>query len=212
MRKSRLSRQGKQLDYDLMEGARPLPEVSHMSLIKCKKCGEMYSDSYRTCPFCEEDESFYKGGFKKGRRNSASGRKSPSIVGPVLILVLLLVLGLVVWHFFGDRIFPGLGKKQPEEETQTSISETQSTEPDSEITEPEATVLEMPKTMQVVLGESAVLEVSGGTEYDWISSDPSVVTVNANGELTAISEGTAIITVTDAGGGSAVCSDRKSVV
>ena len=26
-----------------------------MSLIKCPKCGEMFSDSYKTCPFCEED-------------------------------------------------------------------------------------------------------------------------------------------------------------
>ena len=28
-----------------------------MKLIKCPKCGEMYSDSYRTCPFCQEDEA-----------------------------------------------------------------------------------------------------------------------------------------------------------
>ena len=30
-----------------------------MSLIKCKKCGEMFSDSYKTCPFCEEDDAYY---------------------------------------------------------------------------------------------------------------------------------------------------------
>ena len=29
-----------------------------MSLIKCPKCGEMFSDSYKTCPFCEEDEAY----------------------------------------------------------------------------------------------------------------------------------------------------------
>ena len=32
-----------------------------MSLIKCPKCGEMFSDSYKTCPFCEEDEAYYSG-------------------------------------------------------------------------------------------------------------------------------------------------------
>ena len=32
-----------------------------MSLIKCGKCGELYSDSYRGCPFCAEDEEYYKG-------------------------------------------------------------------------------------------------------------------------------------------------------
>ena len=26
-----------------------------MKLIKCPKCGEMYSGSYKTCPFCQED-------------------------------------------------------------------------------------------------------------------------------------------------------------
>ena len=30
-----------------------------MSLIKCPKCGEMFSDSYKTCPFCQEDEEYY---------------------------------------------------------------------------------------------------------------------------------------------------------
>ena len=32
-----------------------------MSLIKCRRCGEMFSDSYKTCPFCEEDDAYYGG-------------------------------------------------------------------------------------------------------------------------------------------------------
>ncbi len=36
-----------------------------MSLIKCPKCGEMFSDSYKTCPFCEEDEAYYSGKLRK---------------------------------------------------------------------------------------------------------------------------------------------------
>lgn len=172
-----------------------------MSLIKCNKCGEMYSDSYRTCPFCEEDETFYKGTLKRGRKRGEGGSKAPNIVGPVLILVVILVLGLLVWHFFGDKIFPG--RAQQEENVTPPVEET--TQQGTEIVEP-TDPLEMDKTMQLVLGESKTLSVSGGTEYDWISSDPAVATVNADGEVTAISEGTAIITVTDAGGGSAVCS------
>ena len=39
-----------------------------MSLIKCPKCGEMFSDSYKTCPFCEEDEAYYGGRVKKTRK------------------------------------------------------------------------------------------------------------------------------------------------
>ena len=36
-----------------------------MSLLKCRKCGEMFSDSYRSCPFCAEDEEYYNGKVKK---------------------------------------------------------------------------------------------------------------------------------------------------
>ena len=62
-----------------------------MSLLKCPKCGEMFSDSYKTCPFCEEDEAFANGGKKPvnpGRR--VHRQKSPSILGPTLVLVLVL--------------------------------------------------------------------------------------------------------------------------
>ena len=69
-----------------------------MSLLKCPKCGEMFSDSYKTCPFCEEDEAFANGGKKPvnpGRR--VHRQKSPSILGPTLVLVLVLVAGVMVW-------------------------------------------------------------------------------------------------------------------
>ena len=68
-----------------------------MSLLKCPKCGEMFSDSYKTCPFCEEDEAFANGGKKPvnpGRR--VHRQKSPSILGPTLVLVLVLVAGVLV--------------------------------------------------------------------------------------------------------------------
>ena len=28
-----------------------------MAMIRCPVCGEKYSDTYRHCPFCEEDEA-----------------------------------------------------------------------------------------------------------------------------------------------------------
>ena len=45
-----------------------------MSLIKCPKCGEMFSDSYKTCPFCEEDEAYYSGKLRKSRGRPAARR------------------------------------------------------------------------------------------------------------------------------------------
>ena len=32
-----------------------------MRLLKCPKCGEMFSDTYKTCPFCQEDEELHSG-------------------------------------------------------------------------------------------------------------------------------------------------------
>ena len=58
-----------------------------MSLIKCNKCGEVYSDSYKKCPFCVEDEEYYNGKVKKrGHRQMEKRKKAPSVVGPVLVL------------------------------------------------------------------------------------------------------------------------------
>ena len=88
-----------------------------MSLIKCPKCGEMFSDSYKTCPFCEEDEAYYNGRARKGRgRRTAENRKrrAPSILGPVAVVVLLLLIALVVWLLFGDRIKAAIdGSEKP---------------------------------------------------------------------------------------------------
>ena len=88
-----------------------------MSLIKCPKCGEMFSDSYKTCPFCEEDEAYYSGKVRKhkGRRAAESRRrKAPSILGPVAVIVLILLAALVVWLIFGDQIKDAItGEKPP---------------------------------------------------------------------------------------------------
>lgn len=48
-----------------------------MSLIKCPKCGEMFSDSYKTCPFCEEDEAYYSGKLRKSRGRRAAESRPP---------------------------------------------------------------------------------------------------------------------------------------
>ena len=77
-----------------------------MSLIKCRRCGEMFSDSYKTCPFCEEDDAYYNGRVKKrrSRREDTSRRRAPSILGPVMVLVLILLALLVVWLVYDYSI------------------------------------------------------------------------------------------------------------
>lgn len=76
-----------------------------MDLIKCPRCGEEFSPSYRKCPFCEEGDHprkvKYNGG-KSGRR--VSGKKQTYSARGAMACVLVLVLVLLGWSLFGDNI------------------------------------------------------------------------------------------------------------
>jgi len=82
-----------------------------MEMRKCSECGELYSVSYKKCPFCEEEKMISRG--KAPARRSGGGRrvaaKEPSVMGPVMIVVVLLLAGLLVYFFFGDQLAETLG-------------------------------------------------------------------------------------------------------
>ena len=162
-----------------------------MSLIKCPKCGEMFSDSYKTCPFCQEDEEYYdikhsgrsSGGRSGGGRRVIEGHSTgPKILGPALIVVVLLLAAVLAYAFFGDAITAALkgGEQEPQEPVVQEI--------DVSVTPASATLTE---------GEVLALHASGAGKYVWSSSDENVVTVDETGTLTAVAAGTAVITVSD---------------
>ena len=165
-----------------------------MSLIKCPKCGEMFSDSYKTCPFCEEDEAYYSGKVRKGRgRRTAesSRRRAPSILGPVAVVVLILLVVLVVWLIFGDRI------KEAIEGTEKPPVTDVNTPDDSPVTTPDDTAvtptISLNRTVLVLsVGDKESLKVNGTEEtVAWSSSDPTVASVTSSGDVTALAKGTA---------------------
>lgn len=72
-----------------------------MELLKCPLCGNEYSPSYKTCPFCEEDE----GQIVKrhaAKRHITTRQKAQSARGG-MIVVLVLVLALFGWYLFGGK-------------------------------------------------------------------------------------------------------------
>lgn len=176
-----------------------------MSLIKCPKCGEMFSDSYKTCPFCEEDEAYYSGKVRKhkGRRAAESRRrKTPSILGPVAVIVLILLAALVVWLIFGDQIKEAItGEKPPI----TDVDK-----PDDTIDKPDDTpvtpTISLNRTVLVLnVGEKDELKVNGTEDtVEWSSSAPTVASVNSAGEVTALTKGNAVITA-EVNGESVTC-------
>lgn len=79
----------------------------------CPKCGEEYSDTYRTCPFCEEEEAIQKGRplrRRGGRRVEKRQRGATGGAGGVMMLLTgVIILGVLAFVFFGDQIAGTIG-------------------------------------------------------------------------------------------------------
>ena len=152
-----------------------------MPLLKCPKCGEMFSDTYKTCPFCQEDEERHSNKpVNNAGRRTGGGRAKPKVGGGVVIVCMVLVLGLAAYTIFGNQItafFTG------EKDAPT----------------PEPAVLTMNKTsVELTVGSSFALTVSGADKVAFSSSDEAVATVSANGTVQAVSTGSAVITASAA--------------
>lgn len=102
-----------------------------MSMKRCPVCGEKYSDTYKCCPFCEEEEALREERpfRRKGARRSAC-RRDPGILTPVLIIVILVLALTLGWLFFGDSIKarlaggdnPGASSAQASNSSQGGVS------------------------------------------------------------------------------------------
>ena len=163
-----------------------------MKLIKCPKCGEMYSDSYKTCPFCQEDEAL-KGRSAAPHRKVTKHRRAPSILGPAMVLVVVLAAVLVGVLLFGGK---GSANKPADKPTVE--------EPTPTPTEP--LTLDQ-TTLNMNQGETATLTVTGAENVLWTSSDPNIATVDEFGNITNVYQGNDEVSVTitaSAGGQTAV--------
>jgi len=222
-----------------------------MAMKRCPVCGEKYSDTYRDCPFCEEEEALREG--EEIRRSPRRGRRvahgrQHNMVTPTLIVLILIMAGLLVYLLYGDQLAEKFNKddapdkpgteqvtpgipvesepdKQPDEtkdpenvdgpqagvmpEIPDPSTETQDPapvtpdEPDGEyeiISKlPSGLTLSTEDFTLQRLGETNTIRVSGGSgTYEWVSQDPSIVTVDQNGKVTAVSgPGTVNVVVTD---------------
>ena len=172
-----------------------------MSLIKCGTCGELYSDSYRSCPFCAEDEEYYNGNVRKGNRRNKEKKNRSGIWISLLSLVLVVLIGGGVWYFYGSNIQEFFARDK-------AVPSVEDVNADGDAAQEAIAPVElvMDKTLRLAPADSEMLKVSGGTSYEWVSSDPTVATVSNSGVVNAVAEGTTIITVTDSSGATAVCS------
>ena len=109
-----------------------------MAMKRCPVCGERYSDTYKECPFCEEEEYWEdeqqeparrpilrEGVRSPGGHGGHGGRSAYSIVTPILLVLIVLMALLLVYLLYGDKFF---GKDKDPEGDKPGITEPQ--EPD----------------------------------------------------------------------------------
>lgn len=84
-----------------------------MSNRRCPKCGEEYSDTYRSCPFCEEEDAIKRGHpprRRSGRRvEKRQNARSGGAGGVMLLLTGVIILGVVGYVFFGEDVADAVG-------------------------------------------------------------------------------------------------------
>lgn len=82
-----------------------------MAMKRCPICGEKYSDTYRECPFCEEEDAIREGeeirrGFGQG---GGRGGRQPNLITPTLVVLIIIMASLLVYLLWGDRIAAKFG-------------------------------------------------------------------------------------------------------
>lgn len=173
-----------------------------MSLLKCPKCGEMFSDSYKTCPFCEEDEAFANGGKKPvnpGRR--VHRQKSPSILGPTLVLVLVLVAGVLLYTLIGSG-------KTGDDRPDPPKNPTEDVDPNT----PAVTLTLDQTALELTVGGTGKLTATGAEGITWTSSNAGVAAVGEDGTVTAVAAGTATISASAEGADPVTCTVTVKVL
>ena len=112
---------------------------------RCPICGENYSDTYKSCPFCEEEAALQRGnqlrrGGRGGKRASSGNKRGqPNLLSPILVILILIMAALLVYLLFGDKIADQLAGNQedPGTEEVTPAPPTLDENEDEDTTAPE---------------------------------------------------------------------------
>ena len=121
----------------------------------------------------------------------------------MVVLVLILLVLLVVWLLFGEKIKDTIGGEKPPVENVTPTPDPDVVDP----VEPADTISLNRAVLALDVDEKAALKVNEETAEtcSWSSSNPTVATVSDSGEVTALAAGNAVITA-KVGDAEATCS------
>lgn len=99
-----------------------------MAMKRCPVCGERYSDTYKECPFCEEEayaesELPHRRQPQRSGRRTGGGRQQINLITPTLIVLIVIMASLLVYLLWGDSISEKLQgtQEQPGTEQVTPV-------------------------------------------------------------------------------------------
>lgn len=174
-----------------------------MEMRKCEVCGEMYSTTYRTCPFCEEEEAMRKGKPMHRHASDFRNKRGGHALGVLALVLALVLVGGGGWMLFGDSIASRLGVRETSG-THDDVSTGGEDQDTPDTSDPDTgSVTAQPLTLDqtslsLEAGGTQTLAVTGGAEnYTWSSDNPDVAAVDETGAITAVAAGEAVISVTD---------------
>jgi hypothetical protein len=168
-----------------------------MQMNKCPECGELYSASYKKCPFCEEEAAYEAGNWHKkdgDKRRRKSGR------GRYLLIATLVLCLFVVGRSLSK---PSQTETETANEGNTveeTVSPIESNEGDPvEVDAPETAVTLDREDVTFRKGDDPLVLVGtgGSGSYQWTSSDSEVATVGEDGSIQAVGDGSCTVSCTD---------------
>lgn len=145
-----------------------------MAMKRCPVCGEKYSDTYKNCPFCEEEAALRGGGkVRRGGRRTA-GKQKVNLLTPTLIILILIMAALLIYLLFGDRF-----QKEPDKQDTPPVEEEQPQQPEVEApidTEPEGSG--MPEDPEGTEQDPGTTTAPAASKYETASKLPDGLTLS----------------------------------
>ena len=145
-----------------------------MAMKRCPVCGEKYSDTYKNCPFCEEEAALRGGGkVRRGGRRTA-GKQKVNLLTPTLIILILIMAALLIYLLFGDRF-----QKEPDKQDTPPVEEVQPQQPEVEApidTEPEGSG--MPEDPEGTEQDPGITTAPAASKYETASKLPDGLTLS----------------------------------